>query len=213
MNLLKELGRAYMQQRFYGSMFFDADKNVCYISEDNSQWTMPDAVPIIKLSGTVEKPKTERIQMPGDFFTDLSVFATPTLGWRMAAQGRYLAHYSKVTRSNHRGLAPNNITTYIAPSTQFLNTHGSISTEYYSRTSNVVQIIMRPEFVTLKDGIEAMNKGDLFSFCISPTLAIMPEVNNTKAIFFKTHKVGIVEEDGSINCKIPIVCKTLENTL
>lgn len=207
MNLVQELGLDYFSDRCKNSMFFDEEGKACFLARQG--WGGSRGAPATMVSGSPEKPETKSIYKPYDFFKDLSVFATPPLGWRMAAEGRYLAYFRRNNRAYHRGVAPHVLTRQVSPASDFLMRTGNLSPDHYENENVVVNMVMMPHYIKLREGIEAMRRGDLFSFCASPTVAVIPDVGEQQAIYFNTNRAGTVRPDGSINTNSPAIADIL----
>ena len=211
MNLVKELTPGYFFERFRGCMFKDAEGRPNYI--DTQQPVERDAVICNLVGGTPTKPTLEKTRFPWDFFADLSVFSVPALGWRQAGQGRYLVHFRRNNRTYHRAVAANILQRWVSPATKFLLSSGNLNIDYYDRMPIVVHLVMLPEYTPLKDGIAAMRKGEIFSFCTSPNLAVIPDVDEQQAIYFNTSRVGTVLKDGTVTCTVPFIDAIIREAL
>lgn len=208
MHLIRELGESYFRERFASCMFLDLDGNAAYLNE-NSDW-YDNQVPCFTVTGPASKPVIAESRLPYDFFKDLSVFAVPPLGWRAAAQGRYLVHFSRNNRSYHRAIAPHILRRVVSPSTQYLLDTDSISSNYYERAAITVNLVMKPEYHTMQEGLALMRQGKLFSFCSSANVSVIPDTEGRQAIFFNTNRVGTVESNGTINCTVPVIQSLIE---
>jgi hypothetical protein len=213
-NLVHELGDGYIRERFERTMFFDEKEYPCFI--DPERRADGKSIPIIRLTGTVEEPVSEKAMMPYDFFKDLGVFKIPDLGWRMANEGRYLAHFRRNNRMNQtgykRGLTPANLEMFVSPATEYLQETDNLSINHYIKPEVEVLLVMKPKYVRFRDGIAAMQRGDLYSFCTSPMVAVIPSLNNTQAVYFNTRQVATIEK-GDIVCSNKIMEKYLRDTL
>lgn len=195
MSLIEELGLDYFNERFNGSMFFDENKNVCIVSTEKF---IRNNIYAKMVEGTVDKPIVKEHSVPFEFFTDLTVFKTPLLGWSMAAEGKYLAHLSRNNRSYHRGTSSKTLLRRIAPSTKFLIDTGSVQPDAFTDMYTTARSVMAPEYVPFRQGLEAMRRGDLFSFAVSPTIAVIPEVDDHQAIYLNTNRAAVVTPDGEV---------------
>lgn len=214
MSLIRECGVDYFMDRFNGSMFFDPDGNPAYVDGSGSRSYTRDSIPIVSVMGTCEKPTNTQGFLPSEFFKSFSTFQVPPLGWRQAAKGRYLTHFSRHNRSGvRRAIAVDNVRRWTSPATNYLARSDNVSTSYYERPSSTIHLIMKPEFTPLQEGLAAMRKGDLFSFALSSNIAIIPEVDDAFAIYFNTHKVGTISSNGELNCRVPIINDTLKEQL
>lgn len=199
-NIIEELGAQYASERFGGCFLFTDDNRPAYVNT-GVRWNS-GTVPVIAVEGSVNKPTTHPIQLPYEFFKTLDVFAVPPLGWRMAAEGRYLVHFSRNNQATvHRAVSTNVLRRFISPATQFLQDTDNVSVEWYSRLAQTTLLIMRPEYTKLKDGVEAMRAGELFSFCASPVVAVIPDMDESQAIYFNSNKAAILDSKGTLHCK------------
>lgn len=197
-DLVKELGVDYMRDRFGGCMFYDNERRPCYV-DSGGAWGR-GKVRVTVLEGPVEEVQANTVQVPETFFTDLSIFSVPPLGWRMAADGAYMAHFRRNNKSYQRALNPKVALRTVSPATQFLIDTDNVDDQYYNRTDTTVALIMTPKYMAFREGIQRMKDGDLFSFCVTPNLAVLPAPDNKQAIYFNLTQVGMVEEDGGITC-------------
>ena len=90
---------------------------------------------------------------------------------------------------------------------------GALSPDYYERPNSTISMIMKPEFVPLKEGIEKMKAGELFSFAASSNLAVIPAVDDGFAMYFNTNRVGTISKDGELTCTIPMVSNMIKEQL
>lgn len=196
MNLVQELGVDYMRDRFGGCMFYNADKTPCYI-EAGDTWAN-GKIRVKVVSGTPENAVGKSLQVPYDFFSDLSVFSVPPLGWRTAEDGCYLAHFRRNNKSYQRAVAPKVLLRTLSPATQFLVDTDNVSEHKYANPEALTALIMLPKYLPFREGLEAMRKGDLFSFCVNPNVAVIPNVGKTQALYFNMTKVGVVNTAGEV---------------
>jgi hypothetical protein len=212
-NLVKELGDRYFKQRFVHAMF--AVDGMPHFLDSESMW--PNGkVTAVKVLGPAEKPKTESVNLPWHFFDSFDKFRVPPLGWRMAAQGRVLIHFTRngIRRAGYRrGVAPENLRKYYAPSSIFLDRGGNISLHYYNGTAATTSLIMDPKYMSLKEGIEAMDNGDVVGFAANANIAVIPAVSRGKTVMFNTNFVGTISKDGEVKCESPIIESILKDGL
>lgn len=211
MNLVQELGVDYVRQRFAGCMFYDENGTPCFVNGDRP-WARL-RVPISRVNGTPENHTVEDAVKPESFFKDLSVFHTPPLGWRMNADGTYMAHLRRNNKSYQRALATRVIQRQVSPATSFLIDSGNLDLFYYDQPTTTIAMVMIPKFVAFREGVEAMRNGELFSFCVNPNLAVIPDVNDQQALLFNTTKVGVVKKNGDVVCDIPQVHKLIKDSI
>lgn len=211
MNLVEELGANYFLDRFNRSMFLDPEGRPAYINHGIPAGR--GTIPICSIEGPVTKPTVVEGTLPYDFFTGLSVFSVPPMGFRSANNGRYLAHFSRNNRSYRRGVSTDNLHRWLAPSSLYLMQEGALSYDYYDRPTSTILMIMQPEFIPLKEGIAKMKAGELFSFAASSNLAVIPAVDDSFALYFNTNRVGTIGADGSLSCTVPMISNMIKEQL
>lgn len=205
-NLVQELGREYFLQRFKGTFFKGPDDATCIMRRHPGD----GEAEVDKIVGTVNKPEIESILVPDEFFSDMRVFATPELGWRSAAQGKYLARLNRNNTSYHRGVASQNIGRNVSDLTMWLANEGVISLSYYAREATLAKLVMEPEYLSLSEGLTKIGSGEILSFCISANMAVFAEGEEDMALMFNANKVGTINLRGEINCNIPFVTSVLQ---
>lgn len=213
MSIIKEVGLNYFLERWDKAFFKHEDNGrTCYINGGPSadRYGNNIGVQCTSIFGDIAKPQSEGIIIPETYFKDMSIFKTPPLGWRMANQGRYLAFFRRNNKVYRRGVCYDILQRWEAPSTTFLLNTGSISKDFFSRIEPTALMIMEPKYTPLHEGIAAMRKGELYSFAVSPNIAVIPDVDDTMALFFNTAKVGIVNKNNQVECKIPAVITMAE---
>lgn len=212
MDLIKELGQDYFSQRFNGCFFLDPDKQVCAVNADY-EWQAKQ-VPIIRFHRGEEVISPEQSSLPYSFFESMQVFAVPPLGWRTAAKGCYLVHFNRNNKSYHRAVAPVNLRKYISPITAFLmNSDNLPNRKSYEQQGVVAHLVMRPEYLKIREGVSAIREGKILTFATSPNIAIIPDVGDRLSVWFNTKEVGYIEADNSISCKLPAVRSMIETSL
>lgn len=187
-------------------MFYDADGNVCHLLSDNS-WNDSEAM-VAMVTGENGKLKVDRKMIPYSFFKDQEVFKTPPLGWRSAFDGRFMAYYRRNNyRTFRRGTAAQLLNVWNAPHTAYLmqtrnlqEADGTVGQVFFT-----THLIMKPTYIPFKEGIDKMRKGEIMGFCVSPNLAFIPDVKGKQAVYFNTSKVGVVNENNTISCEVPII--------
>ena len=212
MNLVEELGIGYMSDRFEGCMFFDPDNRPNYLNLRGGG-QREGSLRSVAVTGTATQPAMTENWLPYDFFKDLSVFSVPPLGWRAAAQGRYLARFSRKNKCYHRGIAHHILNRELSPATNYLVATGNVSNDYYNRVATTVSMIMKPEYTAFGEGIELMRRGKLFSFCVNSAIAVIPESEDRQAIYLNSTKAAIVCENGRIEFTTPFVDSALRDQL
>jgi hypothetical protein len=200
MNMIQEVGNRHFFDRWAGCMFYDKDGKPNYI-----RGQAPDGVIVGVIKGTASKPSMEEKILPNDMFQKLTMFKVPPLGWRATAEGRYMAFFNRNNKAYRRGVGASSLQRWISPATQYLINTKNISKEFYDKEIATVALIMMPEYHSLQDGLRLMRSGDLFSFAVSANLAVIPDKDEGKALYFNTNKVGQIMKDGTLNCSLPLI--------
>lgn len=213
MNLIEELGRQYIVERFDKCMFYDPEGRPCFINGSKGVWPAQDDVPVTLVMGSPTKPILKEGSLPNEFFKDLSVFAVPPLGWRFTASGRHMVYYSRNNASYHRALAPKNLQKFLSPVTEFLIETDNLDENRYMKYDSDVLMVMKPEYETLKEGIEKIRAGELVSFCVSPVIAVIPGEDDKQLFFFNTRQVAHMDKEGNIHSENPVIRDYLRNHL
>ena len=164
-------------------------------------------------TGTPGKASVEARTISPAFFKDMSVFFAPSLGWRHAANGRYLAYFSRNNRSYARGVTLSNLNVSLSATTLYLVNNQNISQSYYERSSVRTLLIMQPEFTPLTQGIKDMRDGKIVSFAASHNIAVIPDSEDEFRIMFNLNPVGRVLSNGNIECRVPIVEKVIKEVM
>lgn len=197
-NLIESVGVDYFNRRFSGSYFLDQNDNPAIVVTAGG-----DATVATVLKGTSNRMMEDTAEIPNDYFTDLSKFSVPRLGWRTAAQGKYLVYMSRNNRSYHRGLSAGNLNVKLSPMTQWL-----VRSNNFRNTigkNKQALLAMKPEFIPFAEGVEKMRRGEILSFAASHIVAVSPDVDEKFAIFFREKKVGEVLPNGTLSFTIPSV--------
>lgn len=206
MSLVQEVGERYMAERFAGCMFLNADNKVCLINTDkrSNHWG-PESVRVTAVSGPVSKLTVEDVQVPTSFFKDLSVFKVPPLGWRTTNGGRYMAYFSRNNESYMRAVSVSNLIKVISQPTRYLINTGVISGEHYGRETATALLVLQPEYVKFRDGIQQMREGSILSFAVNQNVAVVPAADDKQYVYFNLKRVAVVEPDDSITCQDPVI--------
>lgn len=210
MNMVEELGTSYFAQRFGGSFMKGPSGEVCCIRA--SGWQDERHVPVNVYKGRVEKLTMEVAHIPADFFVDMSVLAVPRLGWRSAARGKFLAHYSRNNTSYQRGVCPGNLKLVQAPHTRYLSDYGEIALPFYQAEGVQGKLILEPNYLSLAEGLHRMREGKLLAFPVNASFAVTPHDEDNYALITVDRMVGTVaKETGEINLTIPFDPAMLES--
>lgn len=208
-NLIAQLGHGYARERLAGCMFMTEDDRAAFIDTRNAAWTERTA-PVSVIGGPSSKTTIETRHVPHEYFKDFSTFATPALGWRMAANGRWMGYMRRNNASYNRALAAKGITTWLAPTTQFLINSDNLSLEYYQRPTTIAHLVMLPEYMSMADGLAGMASEKMLGFALSSNMAVIADTDEQHAFYFNTAKVGTVALDGTVTCKVPMFAEYLE---
>lgn len=147
----------------------------------------------------------DRMSLPKDFFSSMAVFATPDLGYRTTAAGKWLAYVTRNPGTYHRGTATSTLQIQHSPLTLYLEGEGMLQLESEQTDTKLTDMVMNPEYVTMTAGLTAMRAGRLASFAINANVAVTPAEDNTHDIWYKTRLVGKVTEAGDINCQLKYI--------
>jgi hypothetical protein len=74
-------------------------------------------------------------------------------------------------------------------------------------------LVLKPEYTPFRQGLEAMRRGEVLSFAVSPTIAVIPDVENCQAVLFNTTRVAIVRPDGDLMFTFPSIQPLVEDQL
>lgn len=209
-NLLQSLGRDYFNQRFEGSMFIAADGRPSYVIHAPS--SARDKVTVKSISGNVGRLSTSQHDMDADFFSGMEVFRVPELGWRSVQDGRYLTYMSRNNRSYSRGVAFSNLRHHPHSLSIAMQNESYISESYYTQHGVLATLVMKPEYLTLAEGLAGLREGNLLSFAMSPNMMVVAESEEAGSLYLGMSRVGSVSFDGTINCNISYVKNSLEES-
>lgn len=196
--------------RFYSkfsSSLFKNGEDVCYINPEGRGGN-GNQISARKLRYTASgrvSATTEQVYFPHDFFSDMSVFATPDLGWRMAAGGKVLLHLARNPGSTHRGIRVAGLDSHISDMTRYLHDTGAVDLSGETSPVKMAHMVMCPSYVTVQEGIAAARAGRLAGFAVSADVAVMPAANNTFTIWYRRKAVGTIDADGRIHTQMKVV--------
>lgn len=204
-NLIQQFSLDYFMARFQNTVLLGPNGNPCYISEGNSS-----SIVTKEVTGTIGKLRTETVRIPHDFFTDMTVFKTPELGWRTAAQGRLAVFLSRNNRGYNRGINLGSLTRWISPLTVQLMEDGLVSNTYYEQSGVKTKLVFDADYLTLAEGMRKMSEGELLSFAVSPRIMVAAAGESHADLYFSENRVGRVLMNGTIQCNIPEISTALE---
>lgn len=194
-NLVTAFGRDYFMSRFRGAFFRDPENAVGrvlgFVDTGNST-----TVHVEYVTGKVGRLSTSQKNVPFSFFTSMKQFSTPRLGWRSASNGRFMSYYYVNSGTySHRGVSSGNLKKVVATHTAQLANVGSISTTYYSSDQVLNKLISDPEYVDMRNGVEAMRQGTIMGFAVDHNIAVCIAGPSTASIMYKLNEVGKVNLD------------------
>lgn len=193
MSIIKEVGRDYFESRFSNCFFIGPSGNTCII---RSRSRPRDAIDCVEVKSVKNQVVTTDVAVPHSFFTDMGVFKTPPLGYRHDRGGLFLASFYRDNTSYTRGVCTANLKHTYALHTQLLMRMKKLPTstdEYYS-----ANLIMKPKFLSVGEGVEAMNKGKLLSFAASADVAVIPQEGDNYGVAFRGVKVADLTPEGEM---------------
>lgn len=203
MSIIRDMGRQYFYSKFAGAVVLSPDGKAGCI-DTASTYDEDGNVCVISSTGTLGKARRNVIPVPPDYFDSLEKFNVPDLGWRSAAEGRYMAYFQRPQRTYRKGLHVRDLqVTQMAHTTQLINS-GNLSGMFFSRDYIVARMLCEPEFMPLADGLAAMNSSDIMGFALSNKLAVGPsDRDDTYILYYEEFPVGTVGSDGTMNLHIP----------
>lgn len=208
-NLVAQYGSDWFYTKFSGSFFRHEGVPFKVIPHSGSRRTA--WIPCLKLEkneeGAVQGTETN---VSVSAFTDVSVFSVPNLGWRSALRGKYLAYFSRNNNSYHRGLSSRNLAATESLMTRWLTRNSDFNYDVVDDNFRAYTA-MCPEFLPLTEGVAKMARGEILSFAVSPTIAVLPHDEGSFAVMFKEKVAGYVSPDGNMSLVIPELNSYMEN--
>lgn len=201
-NIIAEYGStSYFNDKFSGAMFGLKQSDGSVTAAVLRQALSSNEVQCRTFSGKVGKITTNDVIVPGDYFSGLNVFRTPTLGWRSAKNGRLLLHVSK--RNNRscsvRGVSARGLSTLISGITSRMIGLGLESPSYYAEEGVLTKLVMEPEYTEYNQGIELMREGKILSFVPNERVAVQAINNDVAHIYLGTVPVGRIDLNSKVN--------------
>lgn len=209
MSIILNTNRDYFVRKFGGAMFFDSDGTPCALpcpslsGMDVPMFTNEAKVRAIAVTGSADRPvKEERILEP-EFFDSMAKFAVPALGWRSAAGGRVMMYLTGSTRTYKKGVCLDSVQFSYARHTRDMFETGNVSHSFYGRPYVKLAAVMRPKYMSLQEGLAAMNAGDIMGFAVSQDLAVLPNADDTYLVAYANQIVGTISPSGTATLHIP----------
>lgn len=193
--------------KFQSSLFRHGD-DVCFVDQRARAAVSSGSIAARKIRYTASgrvSATTESVSIPHDFFTDMSVFATPDLGWRMGAAGKVLVHLTRNTGSTHRGVRVSGVDTHVSEMSRYLQGTGAVDLNGELSEIKLAHMIMVPTYYTLREGLEASREGRIAGFAISADVMVSPAANETFDIWFRRKHVGTIDASNNINTQVKVV--------
>lgn len=208
-NLVTQYGSDWFYNKFSGSFF--RHEGLPFKVLPNTGTRRTAWIPCLRLEKNEEgRVLGTQTNVNVAAFTDVSVFSVPNLGWRSALKGKYLAYFSRNNNSYHRGLSSRNMTVRESVMTLWLARNSD-----YDRSAVddnfLAYTAMCPEFLPLTEGVAKMARGEILSFAVSPTIAVLPNDADSFAVMFKEKVAGYVTPDGNMSLVIPELNAYMEN--
>lgn len=199
-NLVDELTADYFNSRFRHSMFLDSENRASMVLGTSGRHSV--LYNCVSTNGVEEKATTR------SFFKDMTVFSTPTLGWRSVDNGKRLVHFTRNNGSYHRGTCRRNLQVYEHPLSNTIRRHEVGDTSI--QDMELARMVLKPEYKPFREGVQQLLNGDVFSFAVSPHIAVIANSEGGGDVLFSTRIVGTVNGEGHLACNIPTINLLLE---
>lgn len=217
MSIIKTTSKDWFSRKFCSAVLFSPSGEPCVLPHEGMvglgypSFNIDGKVRAFVLTGTPEKSSKKEIFIDPEYFDDMDKFKVPDLGWRTAADGRVLAHFSRNPRTYKKGVCVDALQCTFAPHTFELMHTGNISRDYYSRPAVKAHMVMSPTFIPLSEGLRRMNEGEIMSFAVSSNLAICPSADDDRYhVVSGTDVVGYITPEGRAVLQINQTLEDLE---
>jgi hypothetical protein len=155
------------------------------------------------------KHETKRYEGPAtEKFYDTSIYSNFPLGYRSIDQGRQLFYFhNSPARLGQRGLNFRRIGVDIDRTTQFGFGHlVKMHIEFQERRA--AWLILKPEFIGIKDGIEMMARGERASIALCPEAALVLSTSKDAkefpiSVLYKQRLLAKASLDGNVVSESP----------
>lgn len=207
-NLIKELTVDYCNQMMRGSWFL-VDGEVHWFDAIINK----DKVNTLKLSGNPDKVAPEPGIVSWDVFTGWSVFAYPTLGYRMAGNGQILCYISR-TNSVRRGLSHRDVHVEFHDVSIACQDRLGINLQHYLDDFTKACLVMKPVYMSLTGGLKRVMSGEIPAFALSADFAVAPndEVPFLE-ILYRQRRIGTISDQGTIELLTPNIKHSWDSTV
>ena len=216
MNLISTFnGVERFYQKFNGSMFRNQNNEICVVDLSRRTGSASETQHIAckKLrytaSGRVSSYWDSAL-VPYDFFQDMSVFSTPSLGWRESAGGKVLMYITRNDSTYHRGTSVGTLNAQFSMLSNWLESEGLINLASETSEPKMVHMVMEPRYKTMTQGIADIQAGRAASFAINERVAVTPGENDTFDIWYRTKIVGRISHDGTIDSTMKYIFNLAE---
>lgn len=201
MNLVQEHGYGYFNDRFRDSVFRHPDGWVGIVKQANNA----NDVTITKVEGVVGRLSPTEVVIEAAFFTSLAVFDVPEVGYRTAAEGRYVAYVDHRSGSN-RGVSARNTTWSMSPMTEQMGFDRAVSISYFGRADVKAALICTPIYTQLHKGAAAMLAGEIAGFALSSATAVTATDNPEMGLIYLRGRAA-----GTLNLSTLEISTTISN--
>lgn len=193
MNIVQQVTPDYFSGRFSGCIFIGPNGNPHFIEGIlNSERGVN--------CKEVKSPRTvENTILPFDFFESFSFLAVPEIGWRMAEDGRVMAHLQRNNTSYTRGITLKNVHKFYAEHTEYMFSMGKIAKKDVELPSYLATLVAKPNHLSMQDGLYALNTGKVMAFSNGPHVAVIPESDSVYNIFCDRAHAANITPEGEIS--------------
>lgn len=193
MNIVDQVGWEYFSTRFNGCVFIGPSAAPHYIEGVNNSRSR-----LVQCKEVESYKSARNVTLPYDFFESFKFLAVPEVGWRAAEGGRLLVRLERNNTSYTRGITLKNLTRDYAMHTEYMFNMGKLSRRDVELPAYTATLVTKPEHMSMRDGLEAMNKGEIMAFTNSAHIAVVPESNTTYNILCGSSHVANVSPEGEV---------------
>lgn len=197
-NLIQDLGSNYFNEFMPHALFSFEGKGY------RVHTAVGDGVACYLMKGTTSKPSEEMVVLPFSAFDEgMSSLKHPPLGYRAAMDGQVLMYLNR-TFSTRRGLQVRDISvSFHDVALQCARVRG-IDLDYFQGSDVKSHLVFDTNFTPFLEGFNAIKKGDIASFAVSPDFAVAPsDTVEYLEIMFRQRRVGTVSENGRVSFIVP----------
>lgn len=205
-NLISDLGQQYCSE-FLGGALINHGGNIHIIQQVDDSW-----ISTVRLDGSCEKLKLANSKIPFKALDEgFNSLEFPDLGYRSCSDGKVLMYLGRKF-TTRRGLHARDLTVIHHPITNGLFNEGELDPNYYSQRELLGLAAMKPNYLTLADGLKQMEKGKLLSFCVSHEVAVAPAIKKSGYldILFRGNVAGSIDKSGKVSVQLEGIDDYLE---